>query len=160
MDEDNPAVRRRASILTAATVAAGALATTAGAHPPGSGDWLWTPTKCKGELVKYGVRISDGRTFRALSANDVFCGGKPYCEYDLSENKHFYDHFAVALIDRNLVYRTMTLHITQKDNYKVTDIRVVGNIDTKSDRDRFHAAAQAYAAAISRQTQAGCKLVK
>ena len=78
-------------------------------------------------LTQYGVQIDDGHSFRATT---VFCGGMPECTYDRSAAKFYYDHFIVALIDGNLVYRTMTLHVTAEKNFRVDKLRVYGRAKT------------------------------
>lgn len=130
-------------------------ATSAGAHGPGAGRWSWTPALCKSFLVTDGVRIDDGRVFRA---SRVFCGGKPECTYDRSERKHYYDHFFVALIDNNLVFRTMDLHVTAKSNFRVDGLRVYGRAETKADVARFETRIKASVAQVSRATQPTCKV--
>lgn len=143
-------------VLTVAVVLATvAAAAPASAHPPGSGKWSWTPALCKSELKRYGVRIDDGRTFRATT---VFCAGMPECVYDRSDRKHYYDHFAVAMIDGNLVYRTLKLHITAKDNFRVDQLKVHGRATTTAEVSRFKREAQTLIARIARQTQADCTI--
>lgn len=148
----------RTTLLVAvvlATVVAVAVVAPAAAHPPGSGKWSWTPALCKSELKRYGVRIDDGRTFRATS---VFCAGMPECVYDRSDRKHYYDHFAVAMIDGNLVFRTLKLHITAKDNFRVDQLKVHGRATTTAEVSRFRREAQTLIARIARQTQADCTI--
>lgn len=138
-----------------AIVAALAAAAPAGAHPPGKSDWSWTPALCKSYLKQYGVRIDDGRTFRATS---VFCGGMPKCTYDRSDRKFYYDHFAVAMIDGNLVYRSMVLHVTKKDSFRVDNLRVHGRASTVAEVKRFEKEASALVRGVAQKTQATCKI--
>lgn len=145
----------RIAFAVAVVLASVAVAAPAGAHPPGSGKWSWTPALCKSELKKFGVRIDDGRTFRATT---VFCAGMPECVYDRGDRKHYYDHFAVAMIDGNLVYRTLTLHITAKDNFRVDQLEVHGRATTTAEVRRFTREAQALIARLARQTQASCTI--
>lgn len=145
----------RIAVAVAVVLAAVAVAAPAEAHPPGSGKWSWTPALCKSELKKYGVRIDDGRTFRATT---VFCAGLPECVYDRSDRKYYYDHFGVAMIDGNLVYRTLKLHITEKENFRVDHLEVHGRATKTADVARFKREAQALTARLSRQTQADCTI--
>jgi len=69
-----------------------------------------------------------------------------------------HDHFFVAMIDGNLVYRTMTLHVTKQDNFRVSDLRVHGRAKTLADKRRFERDARATVASISRTTQADCTI--
>jgi hypothetical protein len=120
---------------------------------------MWTPALCKSYLLKYGVEIDDGRIFRANSARDVFCAGRPYCEFDQSAQKYYYDHFLVALVDRNLVYRTMLLHVTAERDFRVTQLRVYGTVDTVKDLQTFRATSRALVQRTARQVQPSCKPV-
>jgi hypothetical protein len=130
-----------------------ALAAPAGAHAPGSGEWTWTPALCKSNLKNWGVEIDDGRTFRAAFA---FCGGMPECLYDRSDRRYYYDHFFVAMIDNNLVYRTMVLHVTGEDDFRADKLRVHGRAKTTAELRRFQREASAIVAGVSRKTQATC----
>jgi hypothetical protein len=125
------------------------------AHPPGSGKWSWTPALCKSQLKQYGVEIDDGRYFRAAA---VYCGGLPECTYDRSAKRFYYDHFSVAMIDNNLVYRTLKLHLTGRDSYRVDNLRVYGRATTTAEVRKFQRDASALVAKISRQTQADCTI--
>ena len=49
----------------------------------------------------------------------------------------YYDHFLVALIDGNLVYRTMTLHVTAEKNFRVDKLRVYGRANTVAEVNGF-----------------------
>lgn len=141
--------------IVAVVLAAVVVAAPAGAHPPGSGKWSWTPALCKSELKQYGVRIDDGRTFRATT---VFCAGMPKCVYDRSDRKYYYDHFAVAMIDGNLVFRTLKLHITAKENFRVDQLEVHGRATTTAEVAGFKREAQALITRLARRTQAGCTI--
>ena len=66
----------------------------------------------------------------------------------------YYDHFLVALIDGNLVYRTMTLHVTAEKNFRVDKLRVYGRANTVAEVNGFKREASALVARVSRQTQA------
>jgi hypothetical protein len=138
-------------VISLALVAASSVA----AHPPGSGRWSWTPALCKSQLKQYGVRIDDGRYFRAAT---VFCGGLPECIYDQSAKRYYYDHFFVALIDNNLVYRTMTLHLTGENRYRVDKLRVYGRAETVAEVRKFERESRELVAKVSRSTQASCKI--
>ena len=138
-------------VASLALVAASAVA----AHPPESGRWSWTPALCKSQLKQYGVEIDDGRYFRAAT---VYCGGLPECTYDRSAKQFYYDHFFVAMIDNNLVYRTMNLHLTGKDSYRVDKLRVFGRAKTTAEFNKFQRDASALVAKVSRQTQANCNI--
>jgi len=150
---------RLAVVVLVGVTALATSASTATSHPGNSGSWLWTPAICKSLLNTYGVEIDDGRTFRALSSRDVFCGGLPYCEYDQSARRYFYDHFAVAMIDGNGVYRTMRMHVVARRNFRVTELRVHGRPQTRAEVTRFRAIARQYIAVRSQATQASCARV-
>ena len=145
----------RRCLIPIVILAALAGAQPAAAHPPGQSKWSWTPALCKSYLKQYGVQIDDGRSFRATA---VFCGGMPECTYDRSGAKFYYDHFIVALIDGNLVYRTMTLHVTAQQNFRVDKLRVYGRATTVAEVKTFKGEASALVAKVSRQTQAGCAI--
>ena len=82
----------------------------------------------------------------------------PACLYDQSAGKYYYDHFVVAMIDNNLVYRTMRLHITEKDNFSVDQLRVYGKAKTTTDLAAFRREAQTLVAKVAKKTQASCTL--
>ena len=145
----------RRALIPIVILAALAAAQPAAAHPPGQSKWSWTPALCKSYLTQYGVEIDDGRSFRATT---VFCGGMPACTYDRSAGKFYYDHFIVALIDGNLVYRTMTLHVTAEKNFRVDKLKVYGRAKTVAEVKTFKREASALVARVSRQTQAGCTI--
>ena len=88
----------------------------------------------------------------------MFCGGTPECTYDRSAVKSYYDHFIVALIDGNLVYRTMTLHVTAEKDFRVDRLRVYGRAKTVAEVKTFKREASALVTKVSRQTQAGCTI--
>lgn len=143
--------------ISVLALALGALAFTApaGAHAPGASEWSWTPALCKSYLKQYGVEIDDGRSFRAAT---VYCAGLPECVFDRSAQKFYYDHFVVALIDNNLVYRTMRLHVTEKESFRVDRLRVFGKAKTTAELATFKREGQALAARIARTTQASCTI--
>ena len=143
------------ALIPIVVLAALAAPSLAAAHPPGQSKWSWTPALCKSYLKQYGVQIDDGRSFRATT---VFCGGMPECTYDRSAGKFYYDHFIVALIDGNLVYRTMTLHVTAEKSFRVDKLRVYGRAKTVAEVKTFKREASALVARVSRQTQAGCTI--
>jgi hypothetical protein len=146
--------------ITVVSLLAGLLlATTAAANPPGASGWTWTPALCKSYLLKYGVRIDDGRYFRANSSRDVTCAGRPYCEFDQSTQTYYYDHFIVAMVDRNLVYRTMLLHITGEDDFRVTQLRVYGAVDTVAELQDVRARARALVTLEAKRVQPTCRPV-
>ena len=129
--------------------------TPASPHPPGKSEWSWTPALCKSYLKQYGVRIDDGRTFRATTA---YCGGLPECVYDRSDKKFYYDHFLVAMIDGNLVYRSMVLHVIKEESFRVDRLRVHGRAKTMAEVRKFEREASALVRDVSRKTQAGCRI--
>ena len=143
----------RILILTTCVVLALVAAAPSSAHAPGASDWTWTPALCKSNLKNWGVEIDDGRTFRAAFA---FCGGMPECLYDRSDRRYFYDHFFVAMIDNNLVYRTMRLHVTGEDSFRVDKLQVHGRAKTTAELRKFQRDASAIVAGVSRETQATC----
>ena len=153
-------IRRSVSVLALgiATAVAAGWVSVANAHPPNANHWLWQTGHCKGYLAKYGIELSDGRTFRALSSKDVFCGGLPYCLYDRSDRGFWYDHFSVAMINGNGIYRTMKMHITGEENYRVDDIRMYGRAKTVAEAGRFRKEAKQAMAAVSRSTQPNCEI--
>lgn len=142
-------------LIPVLVVAALTAASPGAAHPPGKSEWSWTPALCKSYLKQYGVRIDDGRSFRATS---VFCGGMPECVYDRSDGKFYYDHFLVAMLDGNLVYRTMTLHVTKEDNFRVDKLRVYGRATTTAEVRKFEREAGALVRSVSKKTQASCRI--
>ncbi len=66
--------------------------------------------------------------------------------------------FIVALIDGNLAYRTMTLHVTAEKNFRVDKLKVYGRAKTVAEVKTFKREASALVAKVSRQTQAGCTI--
>lgn len=148
----------RSLIVTLASLATLlTLATSASAHAPGASDWSWTPALCKSTLKQYGVEIDDGRTFRAAS---VFCAGLPKCTYSRSGQVFYYDHFVVAMIDNNLVYRTMRLHVTGKYDFRADNLRVYGSATTTAELAAFKREARALTTGIAKKTQAYCSVEK
>lgn len=148
---------RRSLALVAALVVCAVAASAASAHA--NGDSIWTPGACKADLVKYGVETGDGRTFRALSARDVFCVGQPYCEFKRANGAFYYDHFVVLMVDRNFVYRTMVMHVISDDYYELTELRTHGRVDSVGELARFRANARGVARAAAVDAQQDCLVV-
>ncbi len=114
-------MRRLLLVLPMAATMAVAGAAGAPAHPPGTGDWFWSPGLCKSELIHYGVELADKRYFRATK---VRCFGQLDCIYSRSEKRLMYEHFFVVMLDGNGFVRSMRLHITEKDNYTADNLRL------------------------------------
>jgi len=109
----------RAAGLAAAVAAAAVVASGPAGGRVASNGWYWTPGLCKSALINRGVTLSNGRYFRAAR---VQCFGRPTCWID--GNVVRYDHFDIAMLDRNGVVRTVSMQVTGKTDATFTDMRV------------------------------------
>jgi hypothetical protein len=90
--------------------------TTAQKHSNG---WYWTPGLCKSKLINSGIDFSDGRYVRASA---VRCFGRLNCL--VKDGVVRYDHFDVAMLDRNGYVRTLNVEVTGKADGRFTQMRV------------------------------------
>jgi hypothetical protein len=99
--------------------------TSASAASEAYGTVYWSPGYCKTMLQRYGIRIDDGRRFWIAKAFCVGRGGTE-CEWDETHSRRDYRSFwAISRsYDGNL--RTFTLWVTGRENYRVTEIKLVG----------------------------------
>lgn len=88
------------------------------------GDWFWSPGLCKDLLQKYGVRLSDGRTFAVSKAFCAGFGGREHCRWNSSRTKRFYDKLLVAARSPSGYVRTMVLYTIARDDYELTQIKL------------------------------------
>lgn len=80
---------------------------------------MWTTGGCKHEVASHGLELDplfDGGAPRSVYAASIACGGiaKPgvgYCEYDVSRNRRYFDHFLVLAWTRDGIVRLFRLHV-------------------------------------------------
>jgi hypothetical protein len=114
------------SAFVLACVAVIAALGSAGSSSAQRDEWVWTPGLCKSNLKRYGVRLTDGRTF---SIADAFCvgrGGQQHCQWNSSYTKRLYDAFLVVVRSYDGVVRVANLYPTGKNEYELDGIRVIG----------------------------------
>jgi hypothetical protein len=90
------------------------------------GEWAWSPGLCKSNLKRFGVELTDGRTFKIADAFCVGRGGQSHCQWNSSYTKRLYDAFFVVVRSYDGVVRIANLYTTGEREYELDGIRVIG----------------------------------
>jgi hypothetical protein len=89
--------------------------------------WFWTPGWCKSDVQRFGMRISDGRTFNIERSFCVGIGGQASCAWNNSYSQRLYSRFAVFSYSYDGAVRGFRLHPTGRTGYEATRLRILGH---------------------------------
>jgi hypothetical protein len=126
-------MRRRGGVRLATLVAIAGLTAVAAAAPPGTssaattGAWYWSSGLCKSNLMRYGMRLDDGRTFHIAQALCVGKGGPAFCEWNASHTLRLYDRFSVFARSPDGVVRGFDLYPTGRKSYRAERIELASS---------------------------------
>jgi hypothetical protein len=153
-------MRRRLAVLFAVllgTVGFGTLHVGAGVSSSATHaavPWYWTPSLCKSNLQRYGMKLSDGRTFNVAKAFCVGKGGTQWCMWSSSHSTRLYGAFTAYARSFDGVVRQFDLFTVTRENYRALNIR---SLATNISPARFNAVVQPYATAqAAREHEKGC----